>query len=150
MQERGMGWGTPIDIQTQEISRPQLNLFKGLDSTHIQHSKPLSAVVAENLPNWRKIGAAPVVLEWIEKGVSFPITHPIPNFFHKPLPHEPEALAYWTQKLKPHYLASGAIVQIPPPTASKQFVSKCFFVPKSSGGFRLVVDLKYINTFFEG
>ena len=28
-------------------------------------------------------------------------------------------------------------------------MSRTFFVKKGSGGFRLVIDLKYLNTFFE-
>lgn len=90
-----------------------------------------------------------MVLDWIANGVHFPLLQPVPNFFHKPLPHEPEALTYWTQRLKPHYLASGAIISIAPPLKQHQYVSKCFFVPKSSGGYRLVVDLKFVNRFFE-
>ena len=27
-------------------------------------------------------------------------------------------------------------------------VSKCFFVKKSTSGYRLVIDLKYVNTFY--
>ena len=48
----------------------------------------------------------------------------------------------------PHYLTSGAIVAIEPPAAGQQFLSRCFFVPKSTGGFRLTIDLRTINSHF--
>ena len=72
----------------------------------------------------------------------------IPNFFHKQLEHSPEAIAYWQTRLKLHYLSSGAIQLIPPPKLGAQYVSKCFFVAKSSGGYRLVIDLKFVNQHF--
>lgn len=51
--------------------------------------------------------------------------------------------------MRDHYLSSGAIVRIDKPGFNKQFVSRSFFVEKSSGGFRLVLDLKHINGYFE-
>jgi hypothetical protein len=45
--------------------------------------------------------------------------------------------------LEPHYLSSGAIVKINPPV--EQYVNRSLFVEKSSGGYRLVFDLKYLN-----
>lgn len=49
----------------------------------------------------------------------------------------------------PHYLSSGAIIEIPPPNRGEAYVSRSFFVEKSGGGFRLVLDLKFVNRFFE-
>lgn len=40
-------------------------------------------------------------------------------------------------------------MEIPPPPAHEQYVSKSFFVEKSSGGFRLVIDLRFVNNFFD-
>lgn len=45
-------------------------------------------------------------------------------------------------------MASGAIIEISPPSKEVQYVSRSFFVPKSSGGFRLVIDLRFVNKFF--
>jgi hypothetical protein len=39
-------------------------------------------------------------------------------------------------------------VEIPPPAPSQRFVSRSFFIPKSSGGFRLVLDFKFLNSHF--
>ena len=89
------------------------------------------------------------MLEWIEHGVQFDLTSPIPPFFHTQISHEQVALDYWRQTLKPHYLQSGAIRQIPAPPPDNRHISKCFFVSKSSGGWRLVIDLRFINEHFE-
>ena len=45
-------------------------------------------------------------------------------------------------------MASGAIKRIPPPPTNRRFVIKSFFVPKSSGGYRLVIDLRFVNNHF--
>ncbi len=57
-------------------------------------------------------------------------------------------MAYWLEKLEPHYIYTGAIRRIDPPATDDQFVSKALFVAKASGGYRLVVDLRFINQFF--
>lgn len=119
------------------------------DSADITHNEPLFDRVRRHLPAWEQIGAPAIILQWIKEGVSFPLTHPITPFFHSQINHSPDALHYWHTKLKTHYLASGAIERIPPPQKHEAFVSKCFFVPKSSSGYRLVVDLREINTHFE-
>ena len=51
--------------------------------------------------------------------------------------------------LRQHYLDSGAIVKIDAPSREAQYVSRSFFVEKGSGGFRLVIDLKFLNGFFD-
>ena len=73
----------------------------------------------------------------------------IPNFFHTQLTHAEDARQYWHTTLKPHYVNSGAIRHIPPPPPHARHVSRCFFVEKTSSGWRLVVDLRFVNTFFE-
>lgn len=42
-------------------------------------------------------------------------------------------------------MATGAIKPIALPDWHNRFISRCHFEPKSSGGFRLVVDLRQIN-----
>ena len=57
-------------------------------------------------------------------------------------------MEYWETHLCPHYLESGAIKVIPAPPPDHRFVSKCFFVEKTTSGYRLVVDLRFVNAFF--
>ncbi len=49
--------------------------------------------------------------------------------------------------LKPHYLQSGAIKRVYPNQYNK-YISRCFFVSKNTGGYRLVIDLRHINKYF--
>ena len=70
------------------------------------------------------------------------------NFFHKQIVPAEEELKYWKENLEPHYLSTGAIKRIPAPSTQDQYVSKAFFVVKTSGGYRLVVDLRFINQYF--
>ena len=60
-----------------------------------------------------------------------------------------EQLEYWRTKLLPHYLATGAIIEIGLPEWNSRFISSCHLEPKSSGGFRLVVDLRLVNSHFD-
>ena len=85
------------------------------DSADIHHGQPLYMNVRDKIANWERIGASPLVLEWIQSGVYFELTHEPETFFHTQITHTEEALHYWHTKLKPHYLASGAIVQVDPP-----------------------------------
>ena len=119
------------------------------DSADLTLDQPLHERVRDKLSTWEAIGTPAIILEWIREGVSFPLTAPVKPFFHTQITPTPEALAYWRDKLLPHYLASGAIEEMPAPTKDAAFVSKCFFVPKTSSGYRLVVDLREINTYFE-
>jgi hypothetical protein len=91
-----------------------------------------------------------MVLDWIANGVNFPIKKRIPPFFHKSSTVlDDEEKAYWEGTLLPHYIATGAIIEIERPQHKDTFISNCHFEPKGSGGYRLVVDLRFINTFFE-
>lgn len=40
-------------------------------------------------------------------------------------------------------------MEINPPGRGEVYVSRSFFVEKSGGGFRLVLDLKFVNRFFD-
>ena len=52
-----------------------------MDSAFATLNKPLYEVVRDNLQAWKDIGANSVVLDWIEHGVLFNVTKPVPNFF---------------------------------------------------------------------
>ena len=47
--------------------------------------------------------------------------------------------------MKAHYLSTGAIRQL---TSAPKHCCSAFLVPKKTGGFRLVVDLRPINKYF--
>ena len=98
--------------------------------------------VRDALPAWRAIGASPVVLQWLTRGVPVCFTAPVPAFHHGECELQGAALDAW-QVLRAHYLKSGALE----PARRKRWVSRAFLVPKADGGFRLVVDLRHINSF---
>ena len=59
-----------------------------------------------------------------------------------------EHIAYWKEHLLPHYLATGAVREVPYPPWRTRFISAAHLEPKAKGGFRLVVDLRIVNTWF--
>ena len=96
-----VGWGgpPPDDVRT---------VFD--DSADIVHEVPLYERVKNSIQHWRNIGTNNVVLDWIENGVYIKPDSSIPNFFQKQIEHTADQLDYWRNKLKPHYISSGAIV----------------------------------------
>jgi hypothetical protein len=48
-------------------------------------------------------------LKWIDSGVYFEMKDKPEPFFDKQILHSDKALNYWNEKLRPHYIASGAI-----------------------------------------
>ena len=56
---------------------------------------------------------------------------------------------YWRQHLLPHYIATGALKEIPHPPRNQRFISAAHLEPKAKGGYRLVVDLRLVNTWFD-
>ena len=44
-----------------------------------------------------------------------------------------------------HYLQTGAIKIV----NNSQYISKARLIPKKNGGFRLIVDLRFVNKFFK-
>ena len=114
LHSKGTGWDTTLDAHIDKPTTSNSTITDTVstkvgDSTEIHHTKPLYEVVADHIDSWKAIGTSVVIQEWIEKGVYFKLDKQPPNFFHKQLPHAPEALTYWRTKLLPHYLASGAI-----------------------------------------
>ncbi len=86
------------------------------DSASVISDKPLFEKVRERLPAWQAINTSPFILDWIHNGVHMPMTDTPFNFHHKNAELPAEELAYWHDKLEPHYLASGAIIKIDRPT----------------------------------
>jgi hypothetical protein len=91
---------------------------------------------------WAKTGAPPLILQWINKGVQLPL-HSSPDPFHHTNPEwSPQEVQYWTQELLPKMLREGAIRPVEKPT---NWVSASRLEPKSSGGYRHLVDLRPLN-----
>jgi hypothetical protein len=97
--------------------------------------------------SWEDIGASGPILDWIRHGIKLPFRHGRPPpAFHQGVSlwdATPEQLAFLDQELA-RFLKEGHWED----GVSSQWVSRCFLVPKSGGGWRLVVDLRRLNTFF--
>jgi hypothetical protein len=102
---------------------------------------PLHRQVQDRLPEWKKIGASRMVLEWIRLGYKLPIKTPIQPFHRAAwvprTPQEKTAARELLQKLQ----ATGVVR----PATTDRFVSKSRLEPKKDGGYRLVVDLRPVN-----
>ena len=84
------------------------------------------------------------MISLIKFGAYVPLlSQPAPFFAASP-PLVGDKLVAW-QKLKEHYLSTGAIKQL---TEAPKHCCSAFLVPKKDGGFRLVVDLRPINKYF--
>ena len=95
---------------------------------------------------WASIGAPPSILRILEDGYSFPFLRPPPQTLPRPsqftvlskrdqiqvVDEEVEAL-----------LAKGAIERVS--KASRGLVSQIFVVPKKDGGWRPIINLKWLN-----
>ena len=94
---------------------------------------------------WEHIGAGDTVLNWIKYGYRLPFVEQLKPFCHRPLkfsPQEVEAL----EEIKNKLLAIGAVEL----TDDTTFVSRSRLEPKKDGGFRLIVDLRHVNSHLVG
>ena len=105
---------------------------------------PLHDRVRSRLSTWRQIGASSHVLSWIREGVPvlFRGGRPPPPFRFRSRPLIGDAAKWWAEE-EGRLRATGALE----PATCSDFVSRAFLVPKKSGGFRLVVDLRPVNKF---
>lgn len=97
----------------------------------------------KNINNWISIGASDTVLDWIENGVKFPLVGDIESF---ELPNHKFSLKEKTflKTEISNLLLLGCIER----TSSKPTcVSPISCVPKKNGSFRLVTDLRHINSY---
>ena len=91
---------------------------------------------------WREIGASPEVLSWIEDGVGIDWAGgPPAPFHHGGCAVPPEAAADWRALVSRLLLVGGIEYAL-----DERFVSRAFLVPKKNGGWRLVVDLRWLNS----
>lgn len=102
----------------------------------------------EHIQAWRDIGASPMVLEWIENGISLAF-EALPGEFHGKnhpgaLQHE-EFVSAEIDKL----VACGAVKKCEPGVVPK-VVSPLNAVPKKGKvTLRLVIDMRYVNSFIK-
>ena len=97
----------------------------------------------KRISEWRKLkGISQVVLAWIEEGVALPFQRvPIPKIFNnKNIPYLESQ--FITQEVK-RMLDCGAILQLNEPPL---ICSPIHAVPKKNGKFRLVIDMRYLNS----
>lgn len=92
---------------------------------------------------WEQRGASPQVVDWLREGVK-------PEFEQEPIPFDfgslmlPEpAQRAACQDLLQRYLQTGAVRR----SQRTKFVSRSFLIPKRTGGFRLIIDLRPLNRY---
>ena len=102
----------------------------------------LAQRVRDNIACWDRMGASSHVLRWISEGVpvEFGPDGPPPEYRLHSAPLEPAQATWWGQE-KERLRASGAIE----PAQHSSHVSRAFLVPKKTGGYRLVINLKPLN-----
>lgn len=102
--------------------------------------------VRSRLPAWASAGASSVVLSWLRHGVRLPWSRAPPRPFHQgvSLKDQPPAERAWLLTELQRLLDSGALE----PATSDRYVTRAFLVPKpgQAGKWRLVVDLRWVNT----
>ena len=102
----------------------------------------LSARTAAHADAWQEIGASPEVMRWIRDGVPVEWAHQPPAPFHHGSCAVPAEAGEDWDVLVSRLLMVGAIEM----SLEQQFVSRAFLVPKKDGGWRLIVDLRWLNS----
>jgi hypothetical protein len=102
----------------------------------------LQTVVRHHSNFWAKTGASPLLLQWINKGITLPFRTTPPPFRNSNPVWSSEEVLYWETELLPKMLKEGAVREVAHPTP---WVSSSRLEPKASGGYRHIVDLRPIN-----
>jgi hypothetical protein len=150
-----VGRSRPPSQSSGLVSTPLLSpSLSGDDAPAVQcqghPSPPLRRRVREAIGAWAAAGASGEVLRWIREGVRVPWNSkgPPPAFHHGPsLAGAPAVEQAFMRAELPRLLESGAIEKVGP---DQEFVTKVFLVPKPgpvTGSFRMVMDLRYLNSF---
>ena len=95
-----------------------------------------------NLENWKSLGASDTVLSWIEHGVKFPLIGDISSFELPNGNFSAKQETFLNSEIN-NLLLLGCIERVP---SKPKCVSPISCVPKKNGKFRLVTDLRHINT----
>lgn len=97
--------------------------------------------------NWRALGASPKVLRWIEHGYELDFRSYCPRFHGRHLKIQPHQRSEWEILLE-QYQSNGALVEVDESQAC--YCSPAFLVGKFREGrrvgWRLIVDLRFLNT----
>ena len=108
-------------------------------------SRPTSDFVAGNIANhyakWEEIDTNQTVLNWLQKGVVLPL-HTEPQDFDLPNKGFDAHESAWIDKEIDNLVNTGALKECP---TKPRFISPISVVPKKSGSFRLIVDLRHLN-----
>jgi len=110
----------------------------------VKENCPLSIRVQRSLAAWMRIGAPKKVINWLKYGYRLPFVGQVLPFCGRTwVP--PDDLQFQAMRaLKLKLLAQGVTV----PAICNQFVSTCRLEPKKdSDEFRLIVDLRILNTY---
>ena len=98
---------------------------------------------------WASIGAPPSILQILKDGYSLPFLRPPPQVLPRPsqftVLSKPEQIKVVDEEVVA-LLAKGAIRQIS--KTSRGLVSRIFVVPKKDGGWRPIINLKWLNKTF--
>lgn len=102
---------------------------------------PFHERIRKCLPAWKEIGAPPQVLRWLREGYKLPFNRHLPKFHHASW--IPNTQQEWEvlREMRDKLLRDGVVI----PAESRDFVSRSRLEPKKDGGFRLIVDLRFVN-----
>ena len=101
--------------------------------------------IREKRQHWAVAGASTEVLKWINPGVTIPWIAGPPTPFYKGKSLSdltPEQDRWWAEE-RERLVECGAWER----GGKREFVTKAFLVPKGPGKWRLVVDLRHLNSF---
>ena len=98
---------------------------------------------------WASIGAPPFVLQILREGYSLPFLRPPPQVLPRPsqftVLSKPDQIRVVDEEVDA-LLSKGAIRRVS--KTSKGLVSRIFVVPKKDGGWRPIINLKWLNKTF--
>ena len=106
---------------------------------------PVGGVLQHHINNWTVLQPSPAISQVLHQGYVLPFISPPPQSKPRTFPQKPELepLVYEQVSIM---LNKGAIERVVPPYG-EGFYSRVFVVPKSSGGWRPVIDLSSLNQY---
>ena len=99
--------------------------------------------LCSNLNNWKNIGASDTILDWIENGVKFPLIQDISSFEVSNNKFSIKEENFLKSEIS-HLLILGCIERV---SFKPKCVSPISCVPMKNGKFRLVTDLRHLNSY---
>lgn len=99
--------------------------------------------LVNNIDNWKSIGASNTVLQWIEHGIQFPLVGEIDSFEFTNRVFSRKEQTFLHSEIS-DLLLLGCVERV---TSKPKCVSPISCVPKKNGKFRLVTDLRHLNSY---